>query len=142
MRSNLRRGEVAALFGLMLLGQSFTRSCRILRLPERLAAEYVPKDWKVKTQPRRRWTGDQIDELREYWTSGERTQIIARRFQISPSMVNQLVVDYDLPRRHRGPALNPRSIRQQKPETRKFYRKLKRVLGVSRARSEMELGNL
>lgn len=30
MRSTLRKGEVAALFGLMLAGQSFSKACSIL----------------------------------------------------------------------------------------------------------------
>lgn len=137
MRGKLRKGEVAALFGLMLAGQSFTRACRTVRLPERLAAQYVPRDWKVRTQPPRRWTGDKLDELKEYWMAWERTQTIADRFGVTVSQIVHLVNREGWVRRKKGPHPNPKSIRQQPPKQRKLYRKLKGVLGPQRARQEM-----
>ena len=134
-----RRGEVAALCGLILAGMSYSRACLTLRLSERRMVHYVAADLRVKTQPPRRWTSDALDELKEYWMANERTSVIADRFGVSVSQIVQLVKREGWVRRKKGPLPDPKSIRQQEPKKRRLYRKMRNILGAERAKQEMGL---
>jgi hypothetical protein len=136
---HITKGQRAAVCALILAGISFTKACEIVSAQPKAMSKHVPKDWRNRLSPKRRWKGDLLAEVKEAWLDrAQRTETIADRYGVTPSQIHNIACREGWPMRPTGPAPNPCSLRQQPRDKFLYYRKLIRC-GYSRDEAKENL---
>jgi hypothetical protein len=117
----------AALCAMILAGQPFIGTCRMLGVSERAMKAVLHADWHRGTRQPRKWTDDQLKRLRQaYFDERTSRDACAKLFGISKDMLRLLARKHGWKRsRRRKAALTRREMRSHK--------RLEKTLGAQAA---------
>ncbi len=129
-------GQRAAVCALMLCGQPFIESCKVVGAPYRLIQGVLPPDWwAVRRMRPRKWFGDGLRAVEEaYRDPSIPMETIATAYGLSRRHITSLAVRHGWPRRPRGKGKPlPVPVMKLTPEMRNRFVKLRRIIGRSAA---------
>lgn len=64
----ITNGQLAAVYGLRLIGIPLTDCCKIAGTPYKRTLEYLPLEWRDKVRPRPTWTYERLCAMRRDYT--------------------------------------------------------------------------
>lgn len=134
-RQRVTNAQRAAVCALIIAGQPFVKSCKVVGAPYRSVQAVTGEDWWDNRGLPRRWKGDELRDLEAAYRDPKLPlATIAEVFKTSRREIQYLVKQHDWPRRQqgKGPKL-PVSYTKMPPEQLNRYRKLRRIIGRSAA---------
>ena len=134
----ITNGERAAICGLVIAGQPFIRTCRMLGVPYKAMLDLLPDDWRGRQLSpawNKRWKGPLLKELEAAWCDFSiPTRTLVEIFKTSRDNLRRLARENDWPRRPIGGKKPlPVPVSKMEPDMAKRYRKLARVVGRTAA---------